>query len=76
MLSYEPVGLLDLPPGDRGYGRTERTAMDLSIEDYNAAVAEDQRRAGALETAEPQGSRMRWGAWRGVEHSTTPEANE
>jgi fumarate reductase flavoprotein subunit len=76
VLSYEPVGLLDLPPGDRGYGRTERTTMEVSIEDYNAAVAEDQRRAGALETAEPQGSRMKWGAWRGVEHSTTPEANE
>ena len=76
VLSYEPVGLLDLPPGDRGYGSTERIPMDVSLDTYNAGVAEAQRRAGALETAEPRGSRMQWGCWRGIEHRTTPEANE
>jgi fumarate reductase flavoprotein subunit len=76
ILGYEPVGLLDLPPGDRGYGQSERIGMDLSLEDYNATVAEEQARAGALPTAEPLGSRMQWGAWQGIEHTTTPEANE
>ena len=76
LLDYEPVGLLDLPPGDRGYGHTERVAMRTSLEDYNAGVADEQRRAGWLETAEQRGSRMQWGRWRDVEHTTTPEASE
>ena len=60
---YEPVGLIDLPPGHRGYGSDERKEMQGSLEDYNAGVDEQQRRHGKLETLEPQGSRMRWGAW-------------
>ncbi len=76
VLSYEPVGLLDLPPGNRGYGQAHRIASDFSIDDYNASVFEQQSRAGSLPTVEPIGSRMNWGAWRGREHRTTPEANE
>ncbi len=76
VLRYEPVGLLDLPPGERGYGRTERVVMKTSLEEYNRGVTEAQRHEGALPTGEPLGSRMRWGAWRDVEHTTTPDANE
>ena len=75
-LRYEPVGLIDLPPGDRGYGLTERTEMSVTVEQYNAGVLEGQAEAGALPTAEPLGTKMRWGAWRDEEHTTTPEANE
>ena len=75
-LDYEPVGLLDLPPGDRGYGQTDRIEMQTSRDAYNDGVAEGQRRAGSLPTAEPLGTAMQWNAWRGIEHRTTPEANE
>ncbi len=76
LLTYEPVGLLDLPPGDRGYGQTRSVAMRGTTEAYNAGVEAAQRQAGSLPTEEPLGSRMRWGAWRDVEHRPAPEANE
>ena len=60
---YEPVGLLDLPPGDRGYGNAVVYDLEVSIEDHNAAVAGKQAEAGRLDTLEPAGSRMRWGDW-------------
>lgn len=62
-LSYEPVGLLDLPPGHRGYGSDTRHAMHGSIDAYNAGVAAAQEGQGRLPTREALGSRMRWGAW-------------
>lgn len=62
-LSYEPVGLIDLPPGDRGYGLAERTPMTMSLEQYNREVRARQKEEGRPETAEPIGSRMRWGEW-------------
>ena len=65
-LSYEPVGLLDLPPGHRGYGARSQLEMPGSIEDYNAAVAAAQAGAGCLATVEPLGARLRPGAWRGA----------
>jgi fumarate reductase flavoprotein subunit len=71
-LAYEPVGLLDLPPGDRGYGRGDRVELPESIATYNERVAKEQQRAGALETAEPLGTRMRWGAWHA--HAGAPPA--
>jgi fumarate reductase flavoprotein subunit len=61
--SYEPVGLIDLPPGHRGYGSDERIEMQQSIEDYNADMEERQAGHGRLPTTEPMGSRIRWGAW-------------
>jgi fumarate reductase flavoprotein subunit len=76
VLRYEPVGLLDLPPGDRGYGKTERIELETPIEAYNATVEGERERAGELPTLEPMGSRMQWGAWHDTKHSTTPEANE
>lgn len=63
-LSYEPVGLIDLPPGHRGYGSDERISMQQTTEDYNAAVLAAQSAAGRPEAVEHFGSRLRWGAWR------------
>ena len=65
-LSYEPVGLLDLPPGHRGYGKAEWIELGSSIEQYNDAVEAAQAGAGRLASVEPQGSRMKWGAWKAV----------
>ena len=62
-LSYEPVGLIDLPPGHRGYGNAKHIEMEQSIETYNADVAQAQEKHGKLETEEAQGSRIRWGKW-------------
>ena len=75
-LDYEPVGMLDLPPGDRGYGHGERVELDSDLETYNARVVEEQRELGALPTEEPMGSRMKWGAWKDAEHRTTPDRIE
>jgi fumarate reductase flavoprotein subunit len=63
VFSYEPVGLLDLPPGHRGYGSDERIEMDQSLEIYNENVAERQAEQGRLETEEAIGSKIRWGDW-------------
>lgn len=62
-LSYEPVGLIDLPPGHRGYGNAKQIEMEQSIETYNADVAQAQEEHGKLKTEEAQGSRIRWGKW-------------
>jgi succinate dehydrogenase flavoprotein subunit len=61
--SYEPVGLIDLPPGHRGYGSSERIEMSTTIDAYNADVVRQQAEQGRIETAEPMGARMRWGDW-------------
>ena len=77
-LSYEPVGLIDLPPGDRGYGKGDRIDSEVSLEAYNAEVETRQREAGSQPTAEPLGARMKWEAWREVENPTpiTPERSK
>ncbi len=49
-ISYEPVGILDVPPGHRGYGRDERIEMEQSIEDYNQRVEQAQAEQGKLPT--------------------------
>ena len=61
--SYEPVGLIDLPPGHRGYGRAERIEMDQTVEEYNEEVIDLQVEHGRLETEESTGSKIRWGEW-------------
>ena len=61
--SYEPVGLIDLPPGHRGYGRSERIEMDQTVEEYNEEVIDLQVEHGRLETEESTGSKIRWGEW-------------
>ena len=49
-LSYEPVGMLNVEPGHRGYGADERIEMDVSIADYNAQVEAGQTAQGKLPT--------------------------
>ena len=63
VFGYEPVGLIDLPPGHRGYGRDNSIAMSESLDEYNAAVADQQKEHGRLEARQPMGSEMQWGAW-------------
>jgi fumarate reductase flavoprotein subunit len=65
-LSYEPVGLLDLPPGHRGYGASGHVDLPVTLEEYNQQVASAQAAQGCLETIEPMGTRLRPGAWRGA----------
>jgi fumarate reductase flavoprotein subunit len=61
--SYEPTGILDLPPGHRGYGADERIEMTQSLDDYNRDVVAEQAGHGRLDTYEEMGSRLRRGAW-------------
>ena len=63
VFSYEPVGLIDLPPGHRGYGSAERIEMDESVEEYNEQVVDQQVEHGRLETEESTGSKICWGEW-------------
>ena len=57
-LSYEPVGLINLPPGHRGYGSDERIEMYASVDVYNASVTDAQQREGRLASVDPMGSRL------------------
>ncbi len=56
--TYEPVGILELPPGDRGYGGAEMLPMSQTVEEYNAGVKEAWIAEGWHETAEPLGSEL------------------
>lgn len=62
--NYEPVGPLDLPPGDRGYGGGQMVEMNLTLEEYNAKVDAEQKALGKHETEEPIGVRLPKEAWR------------
>ncbi|UCC14935.1 MAG: fumarate reductase flavoprotein subunit [Gammaproteobacteria bacterium] len=64
---YEPVGLLDLPPGHRGYGKASHVEMTESLDAYNEAVIDQQRRHGMRDPGEPVGSALKPGAWRDAE---------
>ncbi len=66
ILEYEPVGLIDLPPGHRGYGADERVEMRRSVEVYNGSVDTEQTRLGRLPPGGPTGSQLKWGSWRNV----------
>ena len=61
--SYEPVGLINLPPGYRGYGSDERIVIESTVEAYNDSVVDEQTRQGRLATRDPMGSRMQWKEW-------------
>ena len=61
--SYEPTGLIDLPPGHRGYGSDERIEMQRSIDSYNETVVHEQTQHGRLPSSEEMGSRLKRGAW-------------
>jgi fumarate reductase flavoprotein subunit len=56
--SYEPVGLLELPPGHRGYGSDQSIAMAISLAAHNQSVLEQQSGHGRLPSIEPFGSRL------------------
>ena len=58
-LSYERVGLMDLPPGHRGYGSDKRIEMEESVEEYNEGVLDSQSAEGRLESTEAMGSQLR-----------------
>jgi len=62
--NYEPVGQLDLPPGDRGYGGGQMIDMDLTVKEYNAKVDAEQTAFGKHPTIEPMGTRIPKEAWR------------
>jgi fumarate reductase flavoprotein subunit len=64
--SYEPTGMIDLPPGHRGYGSDERVEMVDTLENYNASVLEEQTRHGRLPSTEEMGSRLDRGAWKAL----------
>lgn len=57
-LSYEPVGIINVTPGHRGYGSDERVAMEVTIPDYNASVLDAQEREGRLASVDLMGSRL------------------
>jgi fumarate reductase flavoprotein subunit len=57
-LSYEPVGLINVTPGHRGYGSDKRIAMEQTIPDYNSAVIDAQQREGRLASVDTMGSRL------------------
>ncbi len=62
-LDYEPVGLLDLEPGHRGYGKADWIKLPIGIEEYNRSVADAQAAAGRLETSQPLGAQLVPRAW-------------
>jgi fumarate reductase flavoprotein subunit len=64
--SYEPTGIIDLPPGHRGYGSDERVEMVDTLENYNASVLEEQTSHGRLASTEEMGSRLDRGAWKAL----------
>lgn len=57
-LTYEPTGLMQVPPGHRGYGSDERIEMTDSVGGYNETVLERQTQHGRLATVEAMGSRQ------------------
>ena len=57
--SYEPVGLMELPPGHRGYGNDERIEMSETVDNYNQNVLSEQTQHGRLASQEVMGSRLR-----------------
>jgi fumarate reductase flavoprotein subunit len=65
--SYEPVGTLDLPPGQRGYGKSGCIEMSHSLDEYNAGIEQARRDEGMHATREPMGSRLKPGAWIGAD---------
>jgi fumarate reductase flavoprotein subunit len=64
VFTYESVGLLDLPPGYRGYGDDLRVDMTISTEEYNNNIHGEQKRHGRIETSEPIGARLPKEIWK------------
>ncbi len=51
-LTYEPVGVIDVPPGHRGYGKAEWIELETPIDEYNASVAAAQSAEGRIASTE------------------------
>jgi len=64
VLNYEPVGLLDLPPGDRGYGGGQMVEMSQTTDEYNKSVDELQKKSGKYETIETIGNKLPKELWK------------
>jgi fumarate reductase flavoprotein subunit len=64
VLTYEPVGQLDLPPGDRGYGGGQMVKMEKTIVEYNKTVDVLQKESGKHETIDPIGVKLPKEAWK------------
>ena len=54
---YEPTGLMDIPPGHRGYGSDERIEMSMDVDTYNKSVVNLQEKHGRLAGEKPEGVR-------------------
>lgn len=67
VFDYEMVGVLDLPPGDRGYGGGEQIPMKIDIKEYNNRVDQDQTVKGRLKPVESTGIRLPKEAWKEAE---------
>jgi len=66
VFSYEPVGVLDLPPGDRGYGGGKQIKMTETTEEYNNNVDSGQKTEGRIDPSESTGKRLPKEAWKEV----------
>ncbi len=64
VLSYEPVGIIDFPPGERGYGGATHIEMKESPEEYNKKVDNLQKESGKFDTSEPMGKKLTPGLWK------------
>ena len=64
VFTYEPVGLLDLPPGYRGYGDDLRVDMEMTTKEYNGKIADEQKKHGRAETSEPMGTKLPKEMWK------------
>ena len=64
VFTYEPVGILDLPPGYRGYGDDLRENMKISIEKYNKNIHKEQKKHGRIESSEQIGTKLPKEMWK------------
>ena len=64
VLTYEPVGLIDMPPGERGYGGASIISMKKTIKTYNDSVDKLQKKNGKIDTAEKIGKDLARGLWK------------
>ena len=69
-ISYEPVGLLESPPGQRGYGGAVNIPMEQSVKQYNENVRQEWIKQGWHETATPLGAELK----EMIEYASTKES--
>ena len=69
-ISYEPVGLLESPPGQRGYGGAVNIPMEQSVKQYNENVRQEWIKQGWHETTTPLGAELK----EMIEYASTKES--